>query len=164
MAVSAMKAFVTMEGREIIIDALDRSMYSLAAPNEAHLYDIFQIKTARLGYNGDDATDVINHTATLFQADWNVTPGVNLYPYAVGNEEGFLNITHYKTGGNTIEFYVCVPPGENTDFTGANELAIYSDLDPTLVEGNEKLFIYCVFPPISKLQSDGLQFRISLAL
>ena len=75
MAVTAIKAFCTMEGREIIIDALDRSLYSLDSPNEANLYGIFHIKSARLGYNGSDSKDVINHTAALFQADWDITPG-----------------------------------------------------------------------------------------
>jgi hypothetical protein len=41
---------------------------------------------------------------------------------------------------------------------------IYADPNPTLVEANEKSFLYAVFPEISKLESDGLQFRVTLEL
>lgn len=167
MAVSAIKAFVTMEGRQIIIDALDRTLHH---PSNTEDYKIFQIKSARLGYDGDDARDIINESAADFQARWDITPGVDLSAYSIGNGNGFLNITHYKLpggDGNIIEFYVCVPPGENLDITDCNELMIYADSDPT-TQGtagvDETGFIYAIFPEITKLENEGLQFRVTLEL
>jgi len=177
---TAIKAFVTYEGREIIIDAMDRSLYH---PGNEEQYNLFQLKTARLAFNGTDADDVINMTSQEFQDRWDangVTNTVDFSPYGVGNSEGFFNITHYKLPAdpyNKIEFYVCLCPGENLEIPapGINSLMIYADPDPTVpigpfqrppsyVYGQEKSFIYAIFPPITKLESDGLQFRVTLEL
>jgi len=153
-APSTIRCYVTEEGREIIINALD---------NNSNGQDINTICTARLANNGDESTVIKTYTTVDFQTAWTGTPG---FTHAtIGNTGGYMNISKYKVNSspyNTIKFYICIPPADSSAFT-CNELMIYADPNP-LVESGETGFIYATFPAVTKTDTDGLQFEITLEL
>lgn len=153
-APSTIRCYVTEEGRELIIDAL---------ANNANGSAINTICTARLANSGDESTVITTFTTANFQTNFTAS---GYSPTTIGNPDGFLNVSNYKTTAspyNTITFYICIPPATGSAVT-CNELMVYADPNPLINGGDETGFIYATFPAITKTDTDGLQFEITLDL
>jgi len=133
-------------------------------------------------YNGFDTLtnaimNVDTHNVLTFRVGigvndpYNISEGVNhpslpidLSSAGIGIVGGYIPITTItKISNDTIRFQCYIPSGAGTAFT-CNELVLYNDPNPLSVDGDEKSFIYLVFPDIVKNDTTGLYFDILLTV
>jgi len=138
------QATVTDDGRGVIIDALN---------NNTNM----NILTFRIG-------DGINDPYTLASTVTDLTSPIDLSAAGIGGSGGYIPITTItKIDYRTIKFQCYIPSGAGTAIT-CNEIMIYSDPNPVSVDLDEKSFICAVFPDISKNDTTGLNFEITLTI